>query len=232
VPRGKPWLIPALVAGGALAYARFRRSDLVLVWDNLRRFSAPSASLYDAVAAPALGGFYAAVAGELARLAPGPEVLEVGSGPGRLAVKLAEEAPGVRVTGLDLSPEMVRRAGALVASAGVSDRVAFQVGDVASLPFPDVRFDAVVSTLSLHHWRDPARGLAEIHRVLRPGGVALVYDVADWLARWELRGPGIAELLQHSPFGDGGTGAPGVTTRLGPIPLVYRVELRRERSTE
>jgi len=47
---------------------------------------------------------------------------------------------------------------------------------VASLTFPDRSFDLVVSTLSMHHWSDPAAGLAEIGRVLRPGGRALIWD--------------------------------------------------------
>jgi len=52
----------------------------------------------------------------------------------------------------------------------------FVVGDVASLPFVDGSFDLVVSTLSMHHWADPTRGLAEIGRVLQEGGRALVWD--------------------------------------------------------
>jgi ubiquinone/menaquinone biosynthesis C-methylase UbiE len=47
---------------------------------------------------------------------------------------------------------------------------------VASLAFPDRSFDLVVSTLSMHHWADPTAGLAEIGRVLRPGGLVLVWD--------------------------------------------------------
>jgi ubiquinone/menaquinone biosynthesis C-methylase UbiE len=50
------------------------------------------------------------------------------------------------------------------------------VGDVAALAFPDQSFDLVVSTLSMHHWADPAAGLAEIGRVLRPGARALIWD--------------------------------------------------------
>jgi len=59
---------------------------------------------------------------------------------------------------------------------GDARRPSFLVGDVASLAFPDGSFDLVVSTLSMHHWADPTAGLAEIGRVLRPGGRALVWD--------------------------------------------------------
>jgi SAM-dependent methyltransferase len=48
---------------------------------------------------------------------------------------------------------------------------------VGSLPFPDASFDLVVSALSMHHWAEPEKGLAEIGRVLRPGGRALVWDL-------------------------------------------------------
>jgi len=50
----------------------------------------------------------------------------------------------------------------------------FLVGDVASMPFPDGTFDLLVSTMSMHHWADPAAGLVEVNRVLRPGSRALV----------------------------------------------------------
>ena len=222
------WLVPALIVGVALAYAQYRRRDLRRALDNFRRYSMPSATLYDAVTAPALTGFFTRVAGELAELAPRALVLEVGSGPGRLAVRLGELAPEIRVTGVDISPDMVELANALAARSGVADRVTFQLGDVTTLPFPDSSFDVVVSTFSFHHWPDRTRGLAEIYRVLRPGGVARIYDVADWIRRFEREGPGIAELARASPFGDHGTCAWRITSRLGPIPLVYRAELRRE----
>jgi ubiquinone/menaquinone biosynthesis C-methylase UbiE len=55
------------------------------------------------------------------------------------------------------------------------------VADVAALPFPDATFDLVVSTLSQHHWADPAAGLNEILRVLRPDAQTWIYDI-----RWAL----------------------------------------------
>jgi SAM-dependent methyltransferase len=85
---------------------------------------------------------------------------------------------GLQVTGLDLDPAMIARARANADRPGNGDgrRPSFLVGDVASLAFPDASFDLVVTTLSMHHWADPAAGLAEIGRVLRPGGRALVWD--------------------------------------------------------
>jgi SAM-dependent methyltransferase len=224
----KRWfVVSALVAGAVLACSHYRRGDLGRLVENFRRYSAPNATLYDAVTAPLFGGFFGRLATELAAFAPRGQVLEVGSGPGRLAARLAELAPGVQVTGVDISPEMVERANSLAANSGVADRVEFRVGDVASLPFADASFDAVVSTFSLHHWQNPAKGLEEIYRVLRPGGVVRIYDVVDWIRRFEQGGPNIAELAEESPFGERGAFSYSVTTRLGPIPLVYRTELIR-----
>src|SRR5215208_6316990 len=223
MPPGKRWvLVSALVVGVTLAYFHYRRRDLGRRFvENFRRYSAPNATLYDAVTSPLFGGFFGRVATDLAELAPSGEVLEVGSGPGRLAARLAELAPGVQITGVDISPEMVERANSLAANSGVADRVQFRVGDGASLPFPDASFNAVVSTFSLHHWQSPAKGLEEIYRVLRAGGLARIYDVVDWIRRFEQGGPNIVELAKESSFGEHGAFRYSITTRLGPIPLVY-----------
>jgi SAM-dependent methyltransferase len=137
------------------------------------------ASLYDAMSHRLLlGSLFDRVATDVATVAPaGGGVLDVGCGPGRLAVALAER--GLAVTGLDLDPAMVERARSNAARATLAADLVptFTVGDVASLPFPDASFDAVVSTLSMHHWDDATAGLTEIARVLRPGGRALVWDL-------------------------------------------------------
>jgi SAM-dependent methyltransferase len=127
-----------------------------------------------------------------------------------------------------MAPDMVERASKLAARSGVADRVAFGVGDVAALPFGDGTFDAVVSTFSAHRWPDRAAGLAELYRVLRPGGVAWVYDLADWITGLERHGPGLAELAGDSPFAGRGACTHRSISRVGPIPLIYRAELRRE----
>jgi SAM-dependent methyltransferase len=137
------------------------------------------AALYDAIGHRLLlGSLFERIAADVAAVAPdGARVLEVGCGPGRLSILLARQH-GLEVTGLDLDPAMVERARAnAVRRAGEHGRKpSFLVGDVASLAFPDRSFDLVVSTLSMHHWADPMAGLAELGRVLRPGGLALVWD--------------------------------------------------------
>ena len=105
--------------------------------------------------------------------------------------------------GVDISDAMVERAARRAAGAGLSERVRFEVGTVGALPLSDVEFDGVMSTLSLHHWPDPVRGLSEIHRVLKPGGEARVYDLAHWLWRPARGDDMLAQIAAASPFGGG-----------------------------
>jgi ubiquinone/menaquinone biosynthesis C-methylase UbiE len=115
---------------------------------------------------------------QLARLATGESVLDVGCGTGGLAMAAkADVGPGGEVCGIDPSPEMVARARRKAARGG--DDVRFETAAVEALPFPDGTFDAVLSSLMLHHLSDEGRreGVSEIARVLRPGGRFLGVDI-------------------------------------------------------
>jgi ubiquinone/menaquinone biosynthesis C-methylase UbiE len=120
---------------------------------------------------------FSAVEEEAASLACAPAVLDLGCGPGALALRLARRSPDRTVTGVDLSPAMVRMARARAVWEGSAERVRFTEGNAAALPFDDGSFDLVVSTLSLHHWRDRTAALREIRRVLKPGGRAWIWDI-------------------------------------------------------
>jgi SAM-dependent methyltransferase len=221
----KWWFTLTAMLLTATLYRNRLRAHLEVAIANVRDFDLPSAGVYDALVATALEGFYSRVAGEVAAAHPGGKLLEVGSGPGRLAVRLAREAPRMTLTGVDISSAMVERAARRAAGAGLSERVRFEVGDVAALPLPDEEFSAVVSTLSLHHWSDPAGGLAEIHRVLRPGGEARIYDLAHWLWRPAQGGDRLARLAAASPFGEGEV---EVVRWPGSVPAFVVLRLRRQ----
>jgi ubiquinone/menaquinone biosynthesis C-methylase UbiE len=107
-------------------------------------------------------------------LAPGATVLEVAPGPGYLAVELAKLG-AYRITGLDISRSFVRMASENAARAGVD--VEFRLGDAAALPFPEQTFDFVVCRAAFKNFSDPVTALREMHRVLRPGGKALIIDM-------------------------------------------------------
>ena len=212
----------------ATLYRKRLRAYLEQASANVRAFDLPSAGAYDALVASVLEGFYARVTGEVAAAYPGGKLLEIGSGPGRVAVRLARKAPGIMLTGVDISDAMVERAARRAAGAGLSERVRFEVGDVAVLPLSDGEFDGVVSTLSLHHWPDPARGLAEIHRLLKPGGEARIYDLAHWLWRPAQGDDTLAQIAAASPFGGGEV---EVVRWPGAVPAFVFLRLRRTRET-
>ena len=113
----------------------------------------------------------------LAHLGPGESVLDVGCGTGTLAIAAKRVAGAAgRVHGIDASPEMIARAERKATKAGVE--VVFQNALAQALPFPDAQFDAVLSTVMLHHLTRKVReqAAAEMRRVLKPGGRVLAVD--------------------------------------------------------
>jgi arsenite methyltransferase len=108
---------------------------------------------------------------------PGERVLDVGCGPGFYVREVAEQVGREgSVTGVDVSEAMLGVA--RVRCEGLPN-VAFQQGDASSLPLPDAGVDAAVSVQVLEYVPDPTAALRELHRVLRPGGRVVVWDV-DW----------------------------------------------------
>ena len=117
---------------------------------------------------------------DLARLKAGETVLDVGCGTGTLAIAAKRRVgPTGVVYGIDPSPEMIARAVKKARKAGVN--VAFKNAVAEELPFGDSHFDAVLSTLMLHHLPRAAREAAarEMRRVLKAGGRALAVDFPD-----------------------------------------------------
>ncbi len=113
----------------------------------------------------------------LARIQPGDAVLDVGCGTGTLAMKVARRVGKAgRVTGIDPGAEQIARARSKAARRNLP--IDFQIGVIEQLPFPDQSFDVVLSTLMMHHLPAPLKrqGLAEIARVLKPGGRLVIAD--------------------------------------------------------
>lgn len=136
------------------------------------------AALFGLTSGLTLGWVYRMVANRvLAALPPGGHVLDIGTGPGRLLVELAGRRPDASVVGIDPSGDMVTMAARQAATTGLSGRTSVQQASAETLPFPDASFDAVVSSLSAHHWADVSAAIAEQLRVLRPGGKLWVFDL-------------------------------------------------------
>lgn len=100
-------------------------------------------------------------------------ILDVGCGTGRLLRSAAGRFPGARLVGVDAAIEMVKQAEASL-PAGMAIR--FQQATAEELPLPGGEFDLVFSTLTFHHWHEQGRGIAEVARVLAPGGRWLLAD--------------------------------------------------------
>jgi ubiquinone/menaquinone biosynthesis C-methylase UbiE len=112
----------------------------------------------------------------VARVLPGSRVLEIAPGPGYLAIELARIG-SYRIAGLDVSQTFVRIARENALRAGVE--VDFRHGDAAALPFASEAIDFIVCRAAFKNFGDPSGALREMHRVLRPGGRALIIDMRN-----------------------------------------------------
>jgi demethylmenaquinone methyltransferase/2-methoxy-6-polyprenyl-1,4-benzoquinol methylase/phosphoethanolamine N-methyltransferase len=114
----------------------------------------------------------------LARLEPGERVLDVGCGTGGVTLPARQRVGGGgAAAGIDPSPEMIAVARRKARRAGLE--IDFRVGVIEALPYADGSFDAVTSSLMMHHLPEPLQvsGLAEVYRVLKPGGRLLIADM-------------------------------------------------------
>src|SRR5829696_9457597 len=141
---------------------------------------------------------------------PGDRVVDVGGGPGRFLREAAKR--GATAVGVDPSSQM-RRLATWRTPARLRDAVRVADGTAERLPLEDGAATVACAVASYHHWTDPDAGLAELHRVLRPGGRLLI---AERLARpggwfqhhaltWE-QGQGLAADLERAGFEGGAAG--------------------------
>lgn len=118
-----------------------------------------------------------AVAEKLKGYVSGGELLDIGCGSARMLVVIAHELSEIRITGTDVSGEMLSLARKNVREAGLEDRVRLMLLSAEELGgFPDEKFDAVQSHGAFSGWLAPRESLAEIRRTLKPGGVLYLRD--------------------------------------------------------
>jgi ubiquinone/menaquinone biosynthesis C-methylase UbiE len=110
----------------------------------------------------------------------GGEILDVGTGTARIPIALAQADPQARILAVDISPNMLARAVANVARAGLADRIRCLLGDIKHLhqAVGRARFEAVVSNTIIHHIPKPAEALRAMKERTAPGGTLLVRDLA------------------------------------------------------
>ena len=134
----------------------------------------PIARWYARITRPSLPEFQALARRVADAVPPAGSVLEVAPGPGYFAIELAKLG-GRHVTGLDISRTFVEIARHNALEAGVD--VEFQQGNVASMPLPQNTFDYLVCRAAFKNFSEPGTALGEMHRVLKPGGRALIIDL-------------------------------------------------------
>jgi demethylmenaquinone methyltransferase/2-methoxy-6-polyprenyl-1,4-benzoquinol methylase len=115
-------------------------------------------------------------------------VLDVACGPCAVTKRIAKRT-SARIVGLDVSEDMVRQGQANVKSAGLEERISLVLGRGEQLPFPDATFDALTFTYLLRYVSDPAAALAELARVVKPGGPIANFEFAvpsslGWRISW------------------------------------------------
>jgi len=145
---------------------------------------------------------YAALAAS--HVGQGASVLEIAAGPGYFCIELAKLRDS-KITGLDISDDVVEIARANASQAGVT--VDFVQGNAAATRFPDAAFDLVFCSWAVKNFMEPGKVLGEIYRVLKPGGKALIVDLnrdatgQDWREYAADRGlKGLTSLAMRIAF--------------------------------
>ncbi len=116
---------------------------------------------------------------EMKNLMPTGDYLEVGVGPGILAAIIAEDNPGVHITAVDISPDMVALAKGHIEEKNLQHNVQCVVADAKDAVAIESlgQFDLVYSAFSLHHWKDPGGCIGNLWNALKPDGMLYIYDL-------------------------------------------------------
>lgn len=104
-------------------------------------------------------------------------VAELGPGPGYLGLEWLKATEHTKLTGIEISPEMIKMAKKNSREYGLAERASYINGNVLDIPLDDASFDGVFSNGSLHEWKNPYTVLSEAHRILKPGGKLFICDL-------------------------------------------------------
>lgn len=106
------------------------------------------------------------------------KILDIATGTGDLAINLAKKTNAVEIIGLDISEGMLEVGRQKIQNEGLSKKVEMMLGDSEDLPFSNNSFDAITVAFGVRNFENLEKGLAEIIRVLRPGGIFVVLETS------------------------------------------------------
>lgn len=143
--------------------------------------TAAEAAAYDEMDHSTVNGIFAddwmATWSSVRSASPSCRMLDVGTGTALIPIVLCERFPHVRITAVDLAADMLRLAAVNCRRAGWENRITLERIDAKGLPYGSGTFDSVVSNSIVHHIPAPRLCLAEMVRVLAPGGLLFVRDL-------------------------------------------------------
>lgn len=142
--------------------------DIIIPW--------PFTRLYDKYPNRIFTKWFDKIAEEVKARGISGNIVDIGTGPGRLPIEIAKRVKKARLFGIDLSPDMIKLARKNADEAGVGKRVEFRVSSASDTGLKDNSMDLVLSTNTLHHLSEPVKAFNEIYRILKPGGEAWLFD--------------------------------------------------------
>lgn len=126
---------------------------------------------------------YNLVAQDIKKYCQTGKLLDIGTGPGWLLLSIRKVLPHIQLSGIDISPSMIEKAKENIYKTHNYNDIELLIGSASELPYPDNSIDCIVSTGSIHHWKEIQKGLTEIHRVLKNNSYALIYDLVQNLPK-------------------------------------------------
>jgi ubiquinone/menaquinone biosynthesis C-methylase UbiE len=136
----------------------------------------PFTRLYDRYPNRIFAKWFKRIAASIKDRAISGNILDVGTGPGRLPIEIAKQVEKAKVFGVDMSEDMIKIARKNADRAGVADRVEYRVRSAYNTGFENDSIDLVVSTGTVHHLSQPLVAFNEMYRILKHGGEAWLFD--------------------------------------------------------